>query len=169
MNYKDVFTTNGSMIFDETNGIQIKYNLLKVPTYDPRCFADITKRTHKFNCSVILPAPKGYIYNYKKQVFYYENGAVYRAYMQNDEIHEQEFNYIHFSSRKMPIHFDDSDNFFITPNGFFEKNKPVCDEDFDKYNYTNEKLEKKAQKNYKKWRVKRKIGKITTNLKEKFI
>lgn len=169
MSYKDAFTTSNILVFDETNGIQIKYNQLNIPTYDPRCFADMTRRTHKFNCSVITPVPRDFIYNYKKQVFYYENGRVCRAFMKNGEIFEQEFNYIHFSSRKMPIHFDDADNFFITPDGFFEKTSPVCAEDFDKYNYTNDKLEKEAQKKYKKWRIKRKISKITTSFKEKFI
>lgn len=169
MSYKDAFTTDNILVFDETNGIQIKYNLLKIPTYDPRCFADITRRTHKFNLSVILPKPEGFIYNYRHQVFYYENGGVYRAFLKDGEICTQEFNYIHFSSRKMPIHFENAENFFITPDGFFEKTAPVCREDFDKYNYTDEKLEKKAQNEYKKWRVKRKISKITTSVKEKIL
>jgi len=169
MSYKDAFTTSNILVFDETNGIQIKYNLLNIPIYDPRCFADITKRTHKFNCSVISPVPKDFIYNYKNQVFYYENGCVYRAYLKSGKIEQQEFNYIHFSSRKMPIHFENADSFFITPDGFFEKTKPVVIEDFEKYNYTNEKLEKQAQKDYKKWRIKRKIGKTLTSFKEKFI
>lgn len=169
MSYKDAFTTDTGTVFDESNGIHIKYQQLGIPIYDPRCFADITRRTHKFNLSVILPKPEGFIYNYKHQVFYYENGGVYRAFLKNGEICTQEFNYIHFSSRKMPIHFENAENFFITPDGFFEKTAPVCREDFDKYNYTDENLEKKAQKEYKKWRVKRKISKITTAVKEKII
>lgn len=169
INYKDAFSTETGVVFDESNGIHKKYRHLNIPVYDPRCFADITKRTHKFNLAVILPKPKGFIYNYKYQVFFYENGGVYRAFLKNGEICTQEFNYIHFSSRKMPIHFENAENFFITPDGFFEKNAPICYEDFDKYNYTNEKLEKKAQKKYKKWRIKRKIGKIITSIKEKFV
>jgi len=169
MSYKDAFTTDNILVFDETNGIQIKYNLLHIETYNPRCFADISRHTHKFNLVVILPKPKGFVYNYEKQIFYYENGAVYRAFLKNGEIGTQEFNYIHFSSRKMPIHFDSANSFFITPDGFFEKTAPVCIQDFEKYNYTNEKLEKAAQKKYNSWRIKRKISKITTSFKEKIV
>lgn len=169
MSYKDAFTTDNILVFDETNGIQIKYNLLNIETYNPRCFADISRHAHKFGLVVILPKPENFIYNYGKQVFYYENSAVYRSFFKDGKIESQEFNYIHFSSRKMPIHFENAESFFITPDGFFEKTKPVCFDDFEKYNYTNEKLEKKAQKAYKKWRIKRKINKITTSFKEKII
>lgn len=169
MSYKDAFTTNNIMVFDELDGIHKKYTLLGIKSYTPPCYADITKWIHKFNRSLVGIAPKGYVYNYKEQVFYYENGGVYRAYLKDGEICTQEFNYIHFSSRKMPIHFENAENFFITPDGFFEKTAPVCREDFDKYNYTNEKLEKKAHNEYKKWRLKRKISKITTSVKEKII
>lgn len=169
MNYKDAFTTSNILVFDELDGIQKKYNLLNIPTYCPPCYADITRWIHKFNRSLVGIAPKGYVYNYSKQVFYYENGAVYRAYLNNGNIEQQEFNYIHFSSRKMPVHFKDADNFFITPDGFFEKTEPVKTEDFEKYNYTNEKLEKQTKKRFNAWRIKRKIKKMLTSFKEKFI
>lgn len=169
MNYKTAFTTSNILVFDELDGIQKKYNLLNIPTYSPRCYADMTKRTHKFNLSAVGPTPAQTVYNYQNQVFYYENGCVYRAYLKEGKIELQEFNYIHFSSRQMPIHFENAENFYITPDGFFEKIKPVALKDFEKYNYTNKKLEKQTDRKFKKWRIKRKINKILTSFKEKFI
>ena len=167
MDYKEVFTTDNILIFDENEGIQKKYELLGIKTYTPRCYADITRQRYNFTLSSMFAPQNGYINNYKRQVFFYENSAVYRAYKYNGEIKTEEFNYIHFSSRKMPVHFEKADNFFITPSGFYEKNGNITEGDFEKYNGTTKRKDRQALFKYKVWLFKRKVKKIITSMREK--
>ncbi len=134
-NYKDVFTTPIITVFDEVAGIENKFKILNIPTYTKTDFADITKRRHKFtltNLNYNPDYPK--TVNKKYQVFYYENNRVYRDYYKDGEIFTDEYNYIHFSSRKMPDHTNGSDNFYITNKGFFPKNEKVTLQIINKYN-----------------------------------
>lgn len=168
MSYKDVFTTENILVFDESAGIQKNYELMGIETYTPRCYADITRQRHNFTLSTgFAPTENGYINNHKHQVFYYENASVFRAYLYKGEIITEEFNYIHFSSRKMPVHFDDADSFFITPTGFYEKTEAVQESDFEKYNGATDKQNKQALRAYKKWYYKRTVKKVFTSIKEK--
>lgn len=117
MDYKKVFTTNFNMIFDERPGMYKKYKLLNIPQYESNDFADIARRRANFTLNNEICK-----HNYKYQIFYYENGGVFRDYYSNGAMHTDEFNYIHFSHRKMPDLTNGASSFYITRYGFIEKN-----------------------------------------------
>lgn len=166
--YKDVFTTKNITVFDEVVGMQKKFELLGIPTYQSRDYADITKRRFRMTLSDIYLSGDELKYNnYDYQVFYYENGKVYRDFInKNGEMKTQEFNYIHFSSRSPKDFTGGCDNFYITNKGFFPKNEKVTKEIIEKYNPLSPKADKRETI---RWRIKdaeRKIKKIIQAHKE---
>ena len=134
--YKDVFTTKNITVFDEVVGMQKKFELLGVPTYQSRDYADITKRRFRMTLSDIYLSGDELKYNnYDYQIFYYENSGIYRDFIdKNGEMKTQEFNYIHFSSRCPVDYTEGCNNFYITNKGFFPKNEKVTKEIIEKYN-----------------------------------
>lgn len=121
--YKDVFTTSKITIFDELVGMQKKFDLLGIPTYKSRDFADITKRSHRLAITGIgLTDEEKKKINYDNQIFYYQDGRVFRDFFINGERHTEEFSYIHFSSRKMVDYTNGCDNFYVAIGGFYPKN-----------------------------------------------
>lgn len=129
MNYKDVFTTNNSMIFDELPGMYKKFKSLNIPQYDSNDFADIARRRLNFSLNEKLCRK-----NYKYQIFYYENGRVLRDYYENGELRTDEFNYIHFSHRKIPDKTNGSSSYYITRFGFIQKSEETTLETIKKLN-----------------------------------
>jgi hypothetical protein len=137
VHYRDAFTTKEITAFDEIAGMQNIYDKHGFSTYKSRDYADITyMKVHLTWSYFQIPEELVAVNNYDKQVFYWENGHVYRAYFHNDRINVQEFIYIHFPKRKMPRNDlpHNSACFFITSKGFFLKDGPVNTEDFDQYN-----------------------------------
>ena len=137
VSYKNAFTTPDILAFDEIAGMQNIYDTNNFSTYFSRDYADITYGKVRFTLSYFhIPEELIKTNNYEKQVFYWENGHVYRAYLKIGEILREEFNYIHFSKRRM-THNDipeDCRSFYITNKGLFPKTEAVCIEDFDRYN-----------------------------------
>lgn len=130
--YKDAFSTDAICFFDEYDGMLQKYRTNKFPFYDKRVFADISVIYKRFRLA-------NNDLNYNKQVFYWYNGKVFRAYEKKGKIFYDEFIYIHFKQRKnMKVNFENLDNvksFYITNQGFFEKiGNGVSIIDMDKYN-----------------------------------
>lgn len=117
MDYRHVFTTDFNMIFDELPGMYKKFRLLDIPQYTSNDFADIARRRLNFTLNEKLCRK-----NYKYQIFYYENGGVFRDYYENGKINTDEFNYIHFSNRNIPNKTNGSENYYITRFGFLAKN-----------------------------------------------
>lgn len=131
-NYKEIFTTEGSYAFDEFPGMYSIYKNNQFPFYDKRVFADITIKHIRFTLG-------GRDKNYKNQVFYWENGKIYRAYEKDGKIISEEFVYIHFQKRKgMNVHINNIEkcnSFFVTNTGFYTKQqKETTKEDTNKYN-----------------------------------
>ena len=135
--YRDAFTTKEICAFDEIAGMQNIFDKHGFSTYKSRDYADITSMKVRFTLSYFqIPEEIKEINNYDKQVFYWENGRVYRSFLKNDHIDVQEFIYIHFPKRTMtrnnlPI---STTSFFVTNKGLFPKNGVVTIEDFDRYN-----------------------------------
>lgn len=129
--YISVFQSDGNHAFDETGGIYSIYKKNKLPMFTKRIFAEI-KTFHK------RLRLKFRDKNYRHQVFYYENGKVFRAYYKKGKVETQEFIYIHFR-RNIPVDddydFNQIKNFYITDSGFYEKENgnPTLDE-IEKYN-----------------------------------
>lgn len=126
--YQTVFTTPENYAFDERTGICRIAQQQKIPylnIVDLR--ADIRVRTRRLE----INAAK----NYEKQLFYWDNGHLYRAFMVDGEIREEEYIYIHFQKKKLKnLCGSIPGAFFIGREGFFEKNAPVTAADFDQYN-----------------------------------
>lgn len=142
--YEKVFSSKDNFAFDEMTGINKIVAKKNITTVNIKKIADIDVRH------------KRYIVNnhdnYKKQIFYWENGKVYRSYIKDDKILVDEFMYIHFQKKK-PLYMisneEDIKSFYINSDGFIEKNKKVSYKDFEKYNlFINDKFEKKEKKHY---------------------
>ena len=129
MNYKKAFSTSFNMIFDELPGMKKKYDILKVPQYLSNDFADIARRRLNFTLNSELCGK-----NYKYQIFYYDNGRVFRDYYKDEKICTNEYNYIHFSHRRMPDKTNGSDSFYITRFGFIPKRGKTSLDIIKKYN-----------------------------------
>lgn len=137
VNYKYAFRTAEIVAFDEIAGSQNIYDKHGFPCYVSRDYADITYGKVRFTLSY-FHVPENLVAenNYEQQIFYWEQGHVYRAYVKNGQILREEFNYIHFSKRKM-LRNDLPENcnaYYITNRGLFEKTGDVQLEDFARYN-----------------------------------
>lgn len=152
--YKEVFTSDDNYAFDEIGGMYSIYKNNNLPMFDKRIFAEIKTFHKRFR---LRKREK----NYYHQVFYYENGKIYRAYKKGGKINLQEYIYIHFR-RKLSADgtkkFQDINNcFYITDTGFYNKTEGTPNiEDIEKYNHNPgiifESYEtiKFCMKNYKK-------------------
>lgn len=130
--YEYVFRSKENIGFDETYGIYSIYKYNKLPMFSKRIFAEIKTYHERFRV-------KFREINYYNQVFYYENGKVYRAYKKKGKIYIQEYIYIHFR-RKLNadknMKFSNLSCFYITNKGFYNKEKGIPSlEDIKKYNY----------------------------------
>ena len=129
MDHRQVFQTKINCIFDEKKGIELKFRSLGIPTYISGDCADISPKYHNFQLAI----PQEYNFpteyrNYKYQLFYWENGKVFRAFYKNKQIKTDEFNYLHFQKRVPKLYMDDvscCNAFYLTPKGFIPKTEDV--------------------------------------------
>ena len=135
--YQQAFTTTEITAFDEIAGMQNIFDKHGFSTYKSRDYADITyMKVHLTLSYFQIPEELVAVNNYDKQVFFWENGRVFRAYLKNDQINIEEFIYIHFPKRTMTRNNlrNNSASFFITNKGLFSKDGPVSIDDFERYN-----------------------------------
>lgn len=130
--YLSVLGSNDNFAFDETEGIYAIYEHNHLPMFTRRIFAEIKTFHKRFRL-------KQCDRNYKHQVFYYENGKVYRAYQESGRIKTEEYIYIHFR-RKLPVKktegWQELGAFYITPDGFFDKQEGIPKLlEIEKYNH----------------------------------
>lgn len=116
MPFTEVFTTNIIRVFDERIGMQAKFDLLGVPSFLIPEFIDVDPFSFKL---------KGIgIKNYPHQVFLFRGGKVFQVYVENGNIHSNEFMYVHFQKRNVePIPYtggvtSSQINVVLTQNGF---------------------------------------------------
>lgn len=136
--YKEVFSSNRIWAFDETPGINAIYEKHGFSYMNKVLFADIDVNYNDIRLVEFdeLSPP-----NYDKQLFYWSNGKLYRAYYKNGKIQFDEFMYIHLQKRKMSKpDFDvyKYDDFIITNGNFIRKEKKIEEDMFDKYNLKDE-------------------------------
>ena len=137
MTYTQAFSTRESVAFDEIAGMQNLFDRHGFPTYFSRDYADITYEKVRFALTDFhVPQALLAENNYDQQLFYWENGRVFRAYVKNETIMRDEFNYIHFSRRKMTRNQlpESCSSYFITNKGLFERQGSVQLDDFARYN-----------------------------------
>lgn len=124
-NYIDVFSNDKNYVFDEMGGMTPFYANGDFPFFRKRIFADIASIYSRYRLI------EDYVYdekpvNYPYQVFLWENGKCYREWICSDELHREEYAYIHFKKRPdFGIDFDvkTTDAFYITKTGFVPKEK----------------------------------------------
>lgn len=129
--YRTVFENPTNYAFDERTGI------CRIAKAQGTSYlnivgmrADIRVRTRRLE----INAAK----NYEKQLFYWENGSLYRAFMEDGQIHAEPFIYIHFQKKKLRDFCEKMpEAFFIGREGFYEKTGEVCEADFDRYNHSD--------------------------------
>lgn len=146
--YKEVLTHTRDFGFDEYDYISIyKENGFPIFVLPEEMYADIRARYRRFCVREN---------NYNEQIFYWENGSVYRAYFdQNAQLKKNEYLYIHFKQRgALPVHFNKLGNsihsFYITNSGFYEKETEVTKEIIQTYNpYPGEIYEKYEDLKYR--------------------
>ena len=136
--WKKVVQSNENLVFDEIPGICQIYIKNELSFFFKKLFADITPIYKRFQLSEYCTINGDRQYNYEYQLFYWDNGRVFRAYIDDSaSIAVEELMYIHFRSRP---NFDvsesvlSSDSFYITNSGFHIKNSDVTIEDIQKYN-----------------------------------
>jgi hypothetical protein len=126
--YETVFTSSANYAFDERTGIcriAQGHGVAYLNIVNLR--ADIRVRTRRLDINAS--------HNYEQQVFYWENGRLFHAFMEDGQIRTEEYVYLHFQKKQLADHCQDQDGaFYIGRDGFFPKDGPVCPEDFDRYN-----------------------------------
>lgn len=139
--------------FDEITGIERIYRKNGYEYYDKKPYVDISVRYQsKFLFNDLSK-------NKERQAFFWQDGKVYRAYIDEDgEIKSDEWLYIHFQKKKPQNFILDTLNtnaFWIGPNGFFEKTEDVTVETIEKYNPNiSENQLKKEEKSYIRKKIK---------------
>ena len=137
LDYKEVFSSNNSFIFDEMNGIDYKYNMLNLKKFDERVNLDLSTKTYRLTRGnpAWLTEEEKICNNFDYQLFYWKQGHIYRIYYKDKKLHTDEFNYIHFQKRNMEdICKSDAKCFLITNKGFIEYNDYITIETIKEYN-----------------------------------
>ncbi len=98
--YKQVYTQPRPLAFDEINGNVQIFLKNRLPIFLKKEFADISPYYKRFKLSTFCCMDGEMPKNHRKQIFYWECGKVYRAYLENGKIEKEEFAYIHFQKRK---------------------------------------------------------------------
>ena len=128
-NYKQVFTSNESYVFDEYNRINGIFHHNHFSVFEEVIFANINPAFTRFKCCRIN--------NYAKQLFYFEKGKIFRAFINNrSELGKEEFIYIHLLGRKLnkvPNKVLRSDVFAITEKGYYVLDEHLSIDNIKKY------------------------------------
>ncbi len=117
----EVLSSNEHFSYDEITGIDRIYRKNKWPYYTEKPFVDISVRHQK---AIRLNDWKK---NFSHQAFAWENGHVFRYYFEDGTVKKDEWLYIHFQKKKLPIKgvADSHNAFWITPMGFIPKFETV--------------------------------------------
>ena len=162
--YDKVYSSDQIFVFDEMCGIVPIYKKHNFPFFSERIFADITPIHRRLTLSRKIYNKKP-DKNYHKQIFYWENGKVFRDYWKCGNKCKEEFAYIHFRERKLCIDDNSIENaFYIVPKGFIIKSSESTPNDVKMYNrycFFRELIEniKSAVKEYRR-RFKKVISKL---------
>lgn len=113
--YTTVFTNNEFFAFDEFTGINKICKKNGISLYKSNICADIDP---KYSCFCLVGEK-----NYKYQVFYFENGKIFKAFWNDKKnaVDIKEYSHIHFQKKKIRINCNIKDNFYITENGLEKK------------------------------------------------
>lgn len=160
--FNNVVETHQNLAFDESAGVYKIFEQLNLPVFLEEVILDITTVTWKFNTTKYMKHK-----NRNYQAFYYDQGKVYCTFLENGTLYKNEYAYIHFKRRKMPIKFDTKNKrYIISPYGFLTFDKlPSIESDFKRINGDNKILDyyvraKDLYRRYKSYNLRKKINKI---------
>lgn len=132
-----VLTTENNHAFDEVSGIGKLLLKNNYSLFYKRVFADISPLIKRFTLSQYCAVDGIYQKNYRYQIFYWENGKVYRDYFKGGKMYTEEFIYIHFRSRPNFVVTEEvysAESFYITMSGFIPKKGQTTKEIIKRYN-----------------------------------
>lgn len=117
MNYKEVFQSKFISVFDEYDGIQKKFDFLKLRSYKSNDFADISIKSAAFKRVDIADTTFKRLDN---QVYIWDKGTLYECGYIGDNLINNELAYIHFQKRNLKSveNLDEDDRIIVTKNGF---------------------------------------------------
>lgn len=118
--YREVFSKPEFYSFDEHAGQMAIALRQGVSEYAREDMADISCRIKRMTASRHI--------NYPYQVFYCENGSVYRAYLDHDKVYTEEFAYIHLQKRQYQTP-DQNDSYYILSDRFQKKEPGIPNEE----------------------------------------
>ena len=141
MDYRKVFTTPISCVFDELEGVQRKFDYDGFRTYKEFDFLDINpwrwhlSRAHSGVSQEMLVPESGF--DYEHECFSWDDGRLWRhAIARGGGLVEGEFLYFHFQKRKFatPEEAIGSGSFWLANNGCDAKIGPASVDDVDRHN-----------------------------------
>lgn len=125
--YTEALTSSKNFSFDEYSNLCQIYLKNNLPLFYKKIFADISPLYERYKLSEKCCVDKK-SKNYDYQIFYWEEGKTYRAYVDNKQIYVEEFMYVHFQKRKnfnFSFDLEKTNSFYITPIGFVPKKGPA--------------------------------------------
>lgn len=173
--YKKTFSSDKICVFDEEVGINSIYRENNLGLYDEYIMADISERNKRLKLTNMSLNKNSKLNNYDYQVFYFENGRIYRAFIdENDKIGIDEFIYLHAKKRRILCDWLKNnrkvESFIILSDRIIEKDfQEFTREDIIKYSeFISKKYDVKERVRYnikdllkrgkKKWkRIKRRL------------
>lgn len=127
--YRVVFSSNENFAFDEMSGMHKIFKANQIAPYMEIPVADIDKKYSRYK----LYDRK----NFRNQIFVYDN-AIYRYYLDKNNICKDEYIYLHFQKKKINITTKDFNKYIIAKEGFVDFEK--IDIDILKYNLYDGKI-----------------------------
>lgn len=155
LNYKDVFNSDKSFIFDEYKGLNEKLLYIGKKVYGRIDFADMDIVYQRFRTAdkrtINWVFPK-FLYknfipkNYKEQTFVFTDGKAYRFFVKKQKVYREELVYIHYR-HKIPckLSMKEMDEYYITNQGFVRKDKPVTLEEIERTNQYHGRVEENKE------------------------
>lgn len=116
--YKYAFSNpTGFPLAPDERAINFLYETEGEEIFKELMFADLKIRSFNFS---LLHFPENENYKNNQQIFFWENGSLFRLFISNDKVFREDFAYIHFLKRNMELTkgFILSSRFLIVPNKF---------------------------------------------------
>lgn len=124
VDWKDVVHTNKHCRLCE-RGMMEKHRHSSLRVFCNRDYADVSKIHRRYQLSKWL-VPEFDKDRYKYQLFYCDNGHIYRAVLQSGVVFRQEFTYVHLQKRKLKKpDFVYEECYYITKNQFIMKKEGI--------------------------------------------
>ena len=154
--YKQIFSSSKAFAFDE-NVICDMYKALGVPYFNETIYAHLNKYESSFYLGHMT---KEDAYKNRYQIFIWKDGKLIRYYLKGNDVHEEQFMYIHFWCRPITYEIDncsDDKRYIIYPDVVKEYNGQVSARLIRHYGHQNKLkfLAKALYRNRKKITLKR--------------